>query len=326
VLAAEVALAVAVVVLVVVYFDNILSREELKTAAFAARAELIVPAGLLYLLAHLCWSTFWVRLLHWEGERVPWGVALRAYYISQFGKYIPGKVAVVVMRVGLLRHHGGQPIVVAVTATFETLTSMSAGALFAVMFLPALGVLPPEIAGRTTALVAVGALPIGLAILSKLAARIVRNRRGPDARPLPAPSVTMLAQGLVHGACGYCLLALALALTVRGLVPDAPPLTPDAYAADLAAVGLAYVAGFVVLVAPGGLGVREFILATFLAKPLTPVLGEQSAHGMGVVVALVLRLTWTISEVLLGLILYAIKPATPSHPPRHDVALEKSDA
>ena len=38
---------------------------------------------------------------------------------------------------------------------------------------------------------------------------------------------------------------------------------------------------------------------------------------MAVVVALVLRLTWTIAEVAIGLILYAFKPAVPRSAP-HD--------
>jgi uncharacterized membrane protein YbhN (UPF0104 family) len=316
VLAIEVALALAILVGVVTYFAKIL--KQMPPVPFAPRAELLILSGALYLLAHLCWSTFWVRLLHWEGVHVPWGIGLRTYYISQFGKYIPGKVAVLFMRVGMLRHRGGDPIAVAVTATYETLTSMSAGALLAVLFLPALGVLPPQIAGNTTALFAVVALPIGLAILNKLAARIAKKRRGPHARPLPAPSVFLLAQGLVHGACGYLLLAVALGLTVRGLVPSAPDWTPGAYSADLAAVGLAYVAGFVIVVAPGGLGVREFVLAAVLAPSLAPAVGDQAAVGMSVVVALVLRLTWTITEVVLGLVLYALKPALPPRVPQHD--------
>jgi uncharacterized membrane protein YbhN (UPF0104 family) len=222
---------------------------------------------------------------------------------------VPGKIAVLFMRVGMLRHRGGDPIAVAVTATYETLTSMSAGALLAVLFLPALGVLPTEVAGKTTALFAVAALPPGLVVLNRLAARIARKRRGPHARPLPTPSVMLLALGLVHGAGGYCLLALSLGLTLHGVVPDAPPWTPDEFSAYLAAVALAYVIGFVVLFAPGGLGVRELVLAAFLASRLEPVLGEQAARGMGVVVALVLRLTWTVSELVLGIPLYLKKPA-----------------
>ena len=147
--------------------------------------ELLVPAGLLYLLAHCCWATFWVRLLHGQGIHVSWYAGMRAYFVSQFGKYVPGKVWVILMRVDMLRHQAhAHPLPVAVTATFETLCSMAAGAFLGFLMLPYLGVLPSELNGKTVALVAVAALPVGLGLLNKYAARVVAKRRGPDARPL----------------------------------------------------------------------------------------------------------------------------------------------
>jgi dolichol-phosphate mannosyltransferase len=173
-------------------------------------------------------------------------------------------------------------------------------------------VLPEKISGNTTAFLAVAALPLGLAVLNKLAARIAKKRRGPDARPLPAPSLFLLAQGLLHGACGYCLLALSLSLTVRAILPDAPTWTAETYTADMATVTLSYVAGFVIVVAPGGLGARELVMQWALAPQFAAAHGEQAA-GLAVVVALTLRLTWTIAEVVVGLLLYAKKPALPPH-------------
>ncbi|AMV25895.1 hypothetical protein VT84_15965 [Gemmata sp. SH-PL17] len=328
-LAIETVVAIVIVIAVGWSFHNTLKGIEPGTLPIRVRVELLIPAGVLYLLAHLCWSTFWVRLLHSQGVRVSWWVGLRAYYISQFGKYIPGKVAVLVMRVAMLRHQGAHPIPVAVTATYETLTSMAAGALLGVLFLPTLGVLPPEVSGRTTLLFAVAALPLGLAALNKLAVRIAKKRRGPGAPPLPSPSVLLLAQGLVHGACGYCLLALSLGLTVHGLLPDAPGWGARAFTIDLAAVALCYVAGFVIVVAPGGLGAREFVLRWALAPQFVSALGTEHAGQVAIVVALALRLTWTIAEVVVGLLLYAKKPALPP-PVRHDETIpihhEKSHA
>ncbi|MBY0456512.1 MAG: flippase-like domain-containing protein [Gemmataceae bacterium] len=314
-LAAETVVAVVVVAAVAWSFRNTLKDIDPGALPVRVRAELLIPAGVLYLLAHLCWAAFWVRLLRSQGASVPWAVGLRAYYVSQFGKYIPGKVAVPTMRVMMLRHHGAHPIPVAVTATYETLTSMSAGALFAVLFLPALGVLPAEISGNKTALFAVVALPLGLGILNKLAVRIAKKKRLPDARPLPSPSIYLLLQGLIHGTAGYLLLALSLGLTIRGLVPDAPAWTPEAFERDLAAVAVCYVVGFVFVVAPGGLGAREFVLQWALAPQFAEALGADPAKQVAVLVALALRLTWTVAEVVVGLVLYAWKPAPPPHPP-----------
>jgi hypothetical protein len=304
------ALAAVIVVAVGLNFHALLRG--IDFGSLALRIDLLVPAAVSYLLAHLCWSTFWVRLLHHQGVRVSWYVGLRAYYVSQFGKYIPGKVFVVLMRVAMLRPFGAHPIPVAVTATYETLTSMATGALIGAIFLPALGVLPAWFSGGSWLLVAFAALPVGLGMVNALAVRIANKRRGPDARPLQAPSIFLLAQGLIHGACGYALLALSLGLTTRAVLPTPLAWTAESYAVGLAAAGLSYVAGFVVLVAPGGLGAREQVLQWALTPELEPAFGPEAA-GLAVVVALALRLTWTIAEVVLALALYANRPAPPAH-------------
>jgi hypothetical protein len=309
-------LAIAIIVGVARYFARVLDDPALGRVQFTVRFELLVPAGLLYLMAHCCWGSFWVRLLHGQHIQVTWYTGLRCYFVSQFGKYVPGKAWTILMRVGMLRHEAhAHPIPVAVTATYETLSSMAAGSLLAVLLLPYLGVLPVELSGRTTALIAIAALPVGLGVLNKVAARIAKTRRGPDARPLPAPKLRLLVQGLLHGACGWCLLGLSLALVIRAVVPDMPPLA-DTYPADLGAVTVSYVAGFVILVAPGGLGVREWVLQVTLAPRFVEPLGSPAAAAMAVIIALILRLTWTVAEVALALTLYFIhpRPVQPAHP------------
>ncbi|QJW99338.1 lysylphosphatidylglycerol synthase transmembrane domain-containing protein [Frigoriglobus tundricola] len=312
-LAVRTALAVGIMVAVGAHFSRTLNKIDAGQLPVRLQPELLVASGLLYLLAHLCWSTFWVRLLHNQGVHVSWWVGLRAYYLSQFGKYVPGKVAVLGIRVVMLRHYGGHPLPVAVTATYETLSSMSAGAMLGVLFLPALGgALGDKISGGTMAFVVIASLPLGLVVLNKLAAWVVNRRRRPGAPPLATPSIGLLAQGLLHGACGYALLALGLSLTVRALIPDARIWTLATYTADIATVGLSYVAGFVAVIAPGGLGARELSMQLALTPQFAPAHGEQAA-GLATVVALTLRLTWTIAEVVIGLPLYLLRPALPPH-------------
>ncbi len=127
VLAFESVVAVLLVAFVGWSFRGTLKDMDPGSLPLRVRPELLVAAGVLYLLAHLCWSTFWVRLLHYEGVRVSWYVGLRTYYISQIGKYVPGKFLVPFMRMGMLRPHGGHPFPVGVTAVYETLSSMAAG-------------------------------------------------------------------------------------------------------------------------------------------------------------------------------------------------------
>ena len=97
------ALALVIVVLVAWHFVRILARPELDPYPFALRFEYLVPAGLLYLGAHSCWAWFWVRLMRSQGVEVGFFDGLRAYFVSQFGKYVPGKAWVILIRVALLR-------------------------------------------------------------------------------------------------------------------------------------------------------------------------------------------------------------------------------
>jgi hypothetical protein len=228
---------------------------------------------------------------------------LRAYFVSQFGKYVPGKVWVIGIRVAMLGTPGTK-LAVGVTATYETLASMAAGALIGVLLLPYLRVLPDVVSGNTVFVAGVGAVPFAVWVMNKLAVRIAAKRRGPDAPPLPSPPIGLLAQGLLHGACGWCLLGLSLGLVVRAVAPHPPPWDLPASLGDLAAVALSYVVGFVVLVAPGGVGARELVLQQALEPRFEPSLGKPVAAGLAVVIALVLRLVWTVAELLLALVLW----------------------
>jgi glycosyltransferase 2 family protein len=312
-LAGKSLLAMAILVGVARYFAGVLASPAHPAVPFRLRLEYLVPAGLLYLLAHICWGSFWVRLLRGQNIPITLFAGLRCYFVSQFGKYIPGKAWVIVMRVGMLGSPGTK-LAVGLTATYETLTSMAAGTLLGVALLPYLGVLPPAVAGNNSLLFGLAGLPIALALLNKLAARIAAKRRGPDATPLPSPSLVLMAQGLLHGVCGWCLLGLSLALVIRAVVPEPTPWTGQAYLGDVGAVGLSYVLGFVVLVAPGGLGVRELVLQQVLTRRFLVNQEEAAAAGTAAVVALVLRLVWTVAELVLATALWAWRPSTPVRP------------
>ena len=308
-LVVKTALAVSVVVGVGLQFVRILSKPEFHPYPFRLRVEYLAPAALLYLAAHTLWGLFWVRLLRSQGVPVSRYVGLRAYFVSQFGKYVPGKAWVILIRVAMLKAVGARTLPVAVTATYETLTSMAAGAMVGVLLWPWLGVLPGVVSRNVAILVAVACLPVGLAVLNKLAVRVANKRRAPDAPPLPSPGLWLLARGLLQAACGWCLLGLSLGLVVMAVAPNPPAWTGPGVLGDLAAVALSYIVGFVVLVAPGGLGAREIVLQYALAPRFAPETGETVAAGLAVVIALVLRLAWTAAEVALALALWA-RPKT----------------
>ncbi len=268
--------------------------EQLGKHPLRLQAGWLVAAGALYLLGLLPAGLFWHRVLLSLGQDARLGETLRAYYIGHLGKYVPGKAMVVVLRTGLIRSHRVDTGIAAVSVFFETLTMMTVGAFIAAAILAfwfrehwfltlvALGLM-------------VGA---GLPTLPPVFRRLVKLARIGKSNPATAEKLhnlggKTLALGWLAMSIGWVILGLSLWAVLRGmgvsvdLVVQLP--------LYVASVSLAMVAGFLSLI-PGGAAVREAVLAELLV----PHFGEAIALAS----ALLLRLVWLMSELLISGILY----------------------
>jgi glycosyltransferase 2 family protein len=269
----------------------------------------------LYLAGLVAFGVYFWRVMRATATPSTFFPSLRAYLISHLGKYVPGKAMVVVMRAGLVVPYGARPATAAFATFYETLVMMAAGGLvagagFAIGSGPSARVPVPFSGGSEIdaplALLGVG---VGLAFLvvvwpsvfPRLAglAKVPLPGVGPDA--LPRCSIGLLAEGLAWSTLGWILLGLSQVAVIRGLMPGGLP--PSAWPLAIASVALATVAGFVVPISPGGLGVREWVLWTALASALD--------RDLAVVAALLLRLAWVIGEVLVAAVLTAIRSPLP---------------
>ncbi len=202
---------------------------------------------------------------------------------------------------------GARPATAAIATFYETLIMMAAGGLIAALGfalggsspsmavrLPVVGELKLELYHLATLL----ALGLGLAFLvvvlpacfRRLSLMVSLPLPGVGADALPRFSSGLLLRGLGRGGVSWLLLGLSQILVVRGLTASGQFEAFSFYCVVVASVALATVAGFVVAVLPGGLGVREGVLMVALG----PVLGEDLA----VVAALALRLVWVAAELL----------------------------
>ena len=109
----------------------------------------------------------------------------------------------------------------------------------------------------------------------------------------------MLVGLLITGA-GWFLQGGTLWLLVVALVPDAWQSPLHGWSRCTAYVALAYAAGFLVLTAPGGLGVRDLVIQQFLAADLAPSLGDEAAE-FAVLAAVLIRLLWVVIDVAAAL-------------------------
>lgn len=241
----------------------------------------------------------------------PVAAGARIWFLSNLARYVPGNVWSFVGAVELARREGApRRTTLAVMALTQALS-------VGVALLVGLPVLVAEWArlGRS-ALLGLAVL-VGLSLLVLLLwrplERFVRGRypdlglvldrllrRGGGDAGGDAPMVP--SRGVVAGLAGgyllyWGLIGLAFAALVRSIFPLAAsgiPLAVAGYAAG-------YAVGFLSLLTPAGLGVREGVLVLALS-PVIPA-------GPALVIALVSRLWLMLFDLLGALVAYAIERA-----------------
>jgi uncharacterized membrane protein YbhN (UPF0104 family) len=279
-------LEVAVVAVVAGFFVvTLLARwREVAAAKWRLDPVFFALASLVLASSYALVATLWAFALR-RLAGTPIATGARIWFLSNLARYVPGNVWSFVGAVELARRAGvARRATLAVMATTQALS-------VGVALLVGLPVLLAERARleRPILLGGVALLLVGVAVVA-FRGRLVGlvRRRWPQLDPgelVPAPATAAL---LVAGYAAYwAATGLAFAALVRSLAPlpaDAVPLVVAAYAA-------AYAVGFLALVTPAGLGVREGVLVLALA-PVLPA-------GPALVVALVSR-AWMMLVELAG--------------------------
>ena len=246
-------------------------------------ALLPVPFAL-YALSFLILAIAWKEVLAVLGEKVRLGRAAWIVIYSQFGKYVPGKVWAVMGRVYLAKEDGIEERHSAVSVVIETvylfLTSLMLFA-FSLFFYRGLSAKAYWLLAFIPVTV-VWLYPPWFNRIVNFA--LVRLRQKPVAFN-PSLSQTV-RRGLIYLACwlaqGFGLYFLTLSFYPVGL--RALAVFPGAYS-------VSWILGLLVLIAPGGLGVREGIFALLL-NPILP-------GALNIVASLLSRIWITVSELLL---------------------------
>lgn len=280
-------------------------------APWDLRPGWLAASGVVYLVGLLPAGMYWHRILRDLGQPVRLAEALRAYYIGHLGKYVPGKVTVVVLRVSLIWSVRPDVAVAAGSVFLETFTWLACGGFLAAVYL--------ALAHRGQAVLMWGA--IGLAVVLGLPTvpwvfrRMVRwaggrylSAGGEAALERLGPR-TLLA-GWAWSTLAWALLGLSYWTVLRAMGLEAVPLAElPRYVAGVAAATLT---GFVVLFIPGGLGIREAALAELMAPHLGGLVSKAALFA--VASAALLRVVWVVSELVISGILYWWGPSVKSPP------------
>jgi len=247
----------------------------------------LLVASLAVHVGVLAWGVLiWARTLRlFGGPSISFLMLLRIWFLSNLARYIPGKIFQFVAVAQLAR--GAHLPSAALLASLLVHTGFS---LLAAMVLAAFTVAGPLLpvlpSGALGAAVLVGAILLVhpsllnhvLAAASRLARRDLLRWSGRWGDGLALLSLSVGSWAL-YGAAFYLFLASLTPLPLASL-----PLLSGVNA-------LSFVAGYMAIVTPGGLGVREAAM-TALLQPVVPL-------SVAAILAIASRL-WTIAAELAG--------------------------
>jgi hypothetical protein len=244
----------------------------------------VLGATVTVLAGHLATFLSWRALLTNLGSPLARAGALRVFFLGQLGKYVPGSVWPAVAHMELGRDHGVPPRVSGAAVATTLLISVETGLLVAVALVPlagldALG--PYRWIALALPLVALLAAPPLLNRLLGLGLRLVR--RAPLPRRLSlAGALRSMGWALAAWLCyGGQVWLLAHHLGVAGGLPLLLQMT-GAFAG-------AWCVGFLLVVAPVGVGAREAALILLL--------GSSMSRPQATVVAVVSRLLFIAADL-----------------------------
>src|SRR5262249_31496864 len=136
---------------------------------------------------------------------------------------------------------------------------------------------------------------------NRLVERLIKPFQQADAAPVPRIPLAAMGQGLVLTVGFWLLLGASTWAVFQAVLTEPPAWDWATWIRYSAIMALAYVAGFVIVVVPSGLGVREFLLTLLLIPEVRPLLrpGDADAEVTVLLAVVLLRVIWTAAEMVM---------------------------
>lgn len=267
--------------------------EALRSYAWEVDGFLLLASLLLQIAGLLVGVAAWQLLLRFLGFPTPFPALARIWFVSGLGRYIPGKVWQFV-GAAQLGGSAGLPALVTVTSLAAHTFFFLVGAVLVAAYLTPFSALGLPDAYATA--VRLGAPLLILLVHPALLRRVLRLMGRLSRRDVGewtgswSAALSVVALSTVS----WAITGVALYLFIRSVAS----IEPAALAGVIGSNALAFVAGYLVFVAPAGLGAKEGALAALLSIYLPlPV---------AALVAVLARL-WTVaSEVLPAAALFTL--------------------
>lgn len=255
------ALKAAVVVVVVAYVAREVARQWHDFAALPATINvnwaLVAASGAVVLASYALLIWTWQHTVRAWGDSLGFADGARIWFVSNLGRYVPGKVWQIGAMGLLSQRVGVSPVAAVGSSLVVSVVNVLAG--IAVAAACGAGRLDaPAWAVPLTAALAAGVLaaPWILPVVARTASRVLKR---PIAEPrLPHSAVWVAALG-----CAVAWLLYGIAFHLLQVALLGP--SGDVLRSTAAFTG-SYIAGFLFLLAPGGIGIREVVLQQLLER------------------------------------------------------------
>ncbi|MEP6796690.1 MAG: lysylphosphatidylglycerol synthase domain-containing protein [Lapillicoccus sp.] len=228
----------------------------------------------------------WRTVLDGLGVHLAGPDAVRVFFVSQLGKYLPGSVWPIVMQMEAGRERGASRKTVLAGNVITLAISLTTGLVLAGLLLPfaypealqrywwALAALP---------LVIVLALPQTLPFLLDKALRLVRR---------PPLGVQMTVGATLRASAWSVVSWVGLGVHLAVLASAVNGFTPSLLALGIGGMALAVTAGVLFIPSPAGAGLREVVLGFVLVAVMT--------SGQAVAVVVASRVLLILTDLILA--------------------------
>ena len=247
----------------------------------------IAAATILVLATFILLIETWRRIIVSSGQVLSFADAARIWFVSNLGKYVPGKVWSIAAMTMMARENNVSPAVAAGSSVLIQLVTVAAG-IGVVLVTGAQAVDHPSLALgiAVVILAALASLPAAMPKLGRIAASLT----GKDIS-LPGIPAAVVWMCIASSILSWIAYGISFQFFVRGILGSAAGAT-SSYIAVYAA---SYIIGFLALFAPGGAVVRESAIVTGMLR------FGLSGQADALAIAVASRVWLTVTELLPGL-------------------------
>lgn len=264
--------------------------------AFTTGRWWLAAAVAIYIVGQCVLAHYWGRLLSEVRPRVSRFGAFRIFWVSALGKYVPSKALVIILRMKLTREPGRSGFWVGIASGYEAISLVVVGAMIALL---GLGLLPAASVIYWLGAVAIGGVAVAMlqpGVLGRLSAAGKPLAEGVTSRELIARLRRQFVRSLPVLVVGWILVGVSTWAAAVSIGVECR--TVADVAAMTSVTALATVLGFVAVIMPAGIGVREFVLLELL--------GAQFGAGPVLTLCLLARTIWTAADVGMAGLLYLV--------------------